>query len=789
MTNSGFNSIGVEEIVRKAINEDRNSLMEQENYDLLRQAGMNPYHKIEIVQQSDSVTESLLNEFLGNKVVLKVVAPLITHKTDVDGVRIIEKNVNSVQKAVADMLATIPGKFVSWITDKGLNLPDDLNKLDTEELLEAVKKNILGIMISDFTQADESGFGYEMIIGLRQSREFGSVITAGIGGVDTELFAANMQEGKAAVTASIPETTPAEFLHKFKSTICYQKISGLTRGGKAVITDEALLGTFKALYELAQFFGPDGDSAYILKEFEINPLVFAGQKPIPLDGLSHFDIRPEKLPSKPLYKLTKLLHPESMAVIGVSGKNLNMGRIILRNVKGQGFDSEHMYIIKPGSDEIDGIPCVPSIADLPELVDLLVLAVDASQAPAIIEQAASSGKVHSVIIIPGGLGEKSGTENIVAGMNKAILESRSSENGGPLFVGGNCLGIISRPANYDTLFVPEQKLPKNYDKKPDPVAFLSQSGARMITVISQQSNMAPLFSISTGNQMDLGISDFLEHMVDNEPDVRVFAVYVEGFRDLGGLKAVRAVKRLKAQGRQVIFYKAGRTAAGRTATSGHTASVAGNYPVCSSLMSDAGAMVCENFSEFNELTKMALALAGKSVTGNRLAAISNAGYESVGIADNIEGKYPLSIAEYEPETAAVIQDVLEETRINTLVDVRNPMDLTPMGNDDAHEGVIRAQLNDPNVDCYLAATIPLTPAQQTLPAGMFGKEDISNENSYPNRLIRIFNETKKPMIFCIDSGELYDPMVKMMEAAGLVVFRSADLAVKMFAKYINYRIG
>ena len=205
-------------------------------------------------------------------------------------------------------------------------------------------------------------------------------------------------------------------------------------------------------------------------------------------------------------------------------------------------------------------------------------------------------------------------------------------------------------------------------------------------------------------------------------------------------------------------------------------------------MHDAGAMVCDTFTEFNELTRIALALADKTVNGNRLAAISNAGYETVGIADNIEGNYPLFIAEYEQKTTEIIQEVLEKTRINTLVDVRNPMDLTPMGNDDAHEGVIRAQLKDPNVDCYLAATIPLTPAQQTLPAGIFGKEDILHENSYPNRLIRIFNETDKPMIFCIDSGELYNPMVKMMEAAGLIVFRSADLAIRMFAKYINYRM-
>lgn len=784
----GFDGKRVDSVLDRVLSTGRTALMEHETYELMEAAGLKTYRTVRIVQHPADVTESFLQSFSGEKVVLKVVAPLIQHKTDVGGVRIIGRDMLTVRNTLVEMFRTIPGQFVSWIHEKGLSLPDPLKELSSEQLSHAVANDIQGIMITDFTEADRWDFGYQMLIGMQFSREFGPVITAGIGGVDTELFAANMQPGKAAVSASLLESNPDVFLEKFKSTLCYRKIAGETRGGTRVIDDTAIVKTLKALFDLARHLGPDGDSPYVLQQFEINPMVFSGGNMVPLDGLATITKRPAPKPRQPLHKLKQLLHPTSLAVIGVSGKSLNMGRIILRNVKGQGFGAENMFVIKPGADEIDGVRCVPSIKELPRKVDLLVLAVDASQAPTVIEDAATSGKIESVIIIPGGLGEKSGTEAIVAGMNKAIADSRFRDDGGPLFVGGNCLGIVSRPAHYDTLFVPEQKLPKNYDKSPDPVAFLSQSGARMITVISQQSDIAPMFSISTGNQMDLGISDFLEYMADHEPDVKILSVYVEGFRDLGGLKAVRAVKKLKSQGRDVVFYKAGRTAAGRSATAGHTASVAGNYDVCATLMDDAGAMICDNFTEFNELTRMSLALAGKTVSGNGLAAISNAGYETVGIADNIEGQYPLVMAGYTRETSDRIREVLEATRLNTLVDVRNPMDLTPMGNDDAHEGCIRAQLDDPGVDCYLAATVPLTPAQQTLPAGIFGKEDIQNENSYPNRLIRIFKDTDKPIIFCIDSGTLYDPMVDMMENAGLVVYRSADLAIRLFAKYINHKL-
>ncbi|MBN1296041.1 acetate--CoA ligase family protein [bacterium] len=783
-----FDGNRVDTIIARAFADNRTDLMEHETYELLEAAGLHTSRRIAMVHHPADVTEKMVSSFPGEKIVLKVAAPLIQHKTDVGGVRIVDRQYDAVRNAVANMLATIPDRFEAWVRTHDLTLPEPYSTYSRQELLDAVARDIRGIMITDFTAADETGFGYQLLVGLRDTREFGPVITAGIGGIDTELFAASMKTGLAAVTVSVLESTPDQFIKKLASTVCYQKISGQTRNGTRVVTDETLLACFDALFALGRYLGPDGDSSYRLKECEINPFVFARKQMIPLDGLAKFEKRPAAAAVKPLHKLVHLLHPASMAVIGVSGKSMNMGRIILRNVMGQGFDSRRMYVIKPDTEEIDGIICVPSIGALPETVDLLVLAVDAAQAPGIIEEAASSGKVQTVIIIPGGLGEKSGTEAIVASMNRAISESRLRPDGGPLFVGGNCLGIISRPASYDTLFVPEQKLPKNYDKTPDPVAFLSQSGARMITVISQQTTITPLFSISTGNQMDVGISDFLAHMADHERDVRVFAVYVEGFRDLGGLKAIQAVRRITEQGRAVVFYKAGRTAAGRSATAGHTASVAGNYEVCATLMEDAGAIVCDTFTEFNELTRMALALADKDIGGMRLAAISNAGYETVGIADNIEGRWPLTMAGYTPETIRRIQSVLEETRLNTLVDVRNPMDLTPMGNDFAHDGVIRAQLDDPNVDCYLAATIPLTPAQQTLPSGIFGKEDIQHPDSYPNRLIRIFKETRKPMIVCIDSGSLYDPMVRMLENAGLIVFRCADLAVRLFAKYIHHRL-
>ncbi len=777
----------IHSILLKAEAEGRNSLLEHEAYELLKAAGITAVPSWQLIRVGESVTDETLNAFPGTSVVLKVVAPSITHKTDVGGVRIVSRSSSTVNQAIHEMFETIPGRYADWILHQSARHGGSPDPRTADDCESACRKDIRGIMISEFVESRRVGLGYEMLVGTQWSREFGPVITAGLGGIDTEMLAESMKQGRASVTASMIATTPEQFLEYFRDTISYRKIRGLTRGGHAVADDAELLGLFQALFELNRQLGPDGSSPFRLDELEINPFVFSNNGIVPIDGLCKFSRKPSARIPSPIRKITNLLHPASMAIIGVSSTKLNMGRIILRNVKQNGFDPNRLYVVRAGETEIDGVGCVSSIDALPEKVDVLVLAIDAGQAPETIRAAAESGKVESVIIIPGGLGEKSGTEAIVEGMNEAIASSREREDGGPVFVGGNCLGILSRPGCYDTLFVPEQKLPKNYDRAPDPVAFLSQSGARMITVMSNHANLSPQFAVSTGNQMDLGVSDFLEHMVDHEPQIRVFAVYVEGFQDLGGLKMIDTIRRLAAQDRMVVFYKAGRTSAGRTATSGHTASIAGNYSICESLMKQAGAIVCDDFTEFNEMTRLAAAMRDKRVTGNRLAAISNAGYETVGIADNIEGAFPLVLGTYSEQTRQRLTEILVLGKIEKLVDIRNPMDVTPMGNDEVHGAIIRAQLDDPGIDCVVAATVPLTPAQQTLPAGIFAREDMENQDSYPNRLAELFRSTDKPMIAVIDSGLLYDALVRKMEKSGLVVFRTADLAVRMLSKYLGIR--
>ena len=126
--------------------------------------------------------------------------------------------------------------------------------------------------------------------------------------------------------------------------------------------------------------------------------------------------------------------------------------------------------------------------------------------------------------------------------------------------------------------------------------------------------------------MDATVGDFLEYLSADE-SIRVFAVYIEGFKPLDGEKVLRACARITSTCRTVIVYRAGRSAAGAAASASHTASIAGDYPVTRALFAQAGAIVAESLDEFDDALAAFTLLRGKERGGRRLGALSNAGFE------------------------------------------------------------------------------------------------------------------------------------------------------------------
>ncbi|MFW2367659.1 MAG: acetate--CoA ligase family protein [Desulforhopalus sp.] len=779
---------GISKLLNEASKSGRNFLFEHEVYDFIRLIGSETPPEFYFVKKEERLDPEILEKIPGDQVVVKIVSPFILHKSDVGGVQICGNTSNSVLSTIRRMSIEIPEKLAANVLHDPDHAPKPYQVLAEEVLLESISNDIEGYIICQYMGPDSEEFGNELLVSLRNTREFGMILSAGLGGRDTELYAKRFRKGQAVVSASCEQVKGIDFLALFKETISYRKLAGLTRGQKRIVTDSQLLECFEAFIEVGRFFSPSNTlSQYTIEELEINPFAFSNFLMMPLDGLCSFTTEKKSLPQRPIQKIDKMLHPNSIAIVGISSQKINIGRIILHNILAGGFPKEKITLIHPKANLIDDIPTIPQLSSMPQGVDLLILAVDGGQLPELMDLVQQHSLAESVILISGALGDSPDQTELTARVQEKIISARQRSSQAPIFLGVNSLGVLSHPGQYDAMFIPESKLPKNRGSHRRNSGFVSQSGAYMITRMSKLPFLDPAYAVSIGNQIDLTAGDFL-HFLNQVSDLKTVAFYMEGFSDLDGLNFCRAIRAAIPRGKEVIFYKAGRTPEGKDALSGHTASIAGDYMVCDSCISQAGAIVAETFNEFEGLLMLSCTLEGKTFNGCRLASVSNAGYEAVGIADNLLGEdYRLDLAGFTQTTHTKLAEILTLAGLDNLTGVNNPMDLTPMASEDVYIQVLETLLADDSTDAIIMAVVPLSPILHTLPEEIHSTNELDGEANLIERVARLNNRSKKPLVMVIDSGKLYDPLAEGFQSAGLPVFRSADIAVRVLGKYLHCR--
>jgi acyl-CoA synthetase (NDP forming) len=271
--------------------------------------------------------------------------------------------------------------------------------------------------------------------------------------------------------------------------------------------------------------------------------------------------------------------------------------------------------------------------------------------------------------------------------------------------------------------------------------------------------------------------------------VDVIAVYAEGFVDLDGLAFCLAVQEAVLAGKDVVFYKAGRTPEGKAATGSHTASLAGDYMVCESCVSRAGAIVARSFTEFQDLMLLAETLNRKQIRGNRLAAVSGAGFEAVGMADAIQSDdFSLELARCRESTWQAVAQVLEHRGLSGLVTLSNPLDINPAADDHAHARICGILADDPNVDAVILSLDPMSPAMKTLDGSATPGFDMHRNDSIRQLIIDLNARIRTPVVTVVDGGRLYDPLRDALMAEGVPVFQVCDQAVAALALYIQGRL-
>ncbi len=730
-------------------------LNEAEVYGLLSAAGLSTCGHAVLAADADDGARNRWLEAAGElsdggRLVLKVLGRDILHKSDLGGVRVLDPGAD-VSAAAEDVLAT------ARIAGPGA---------------------VEGVLATEFVSHGANVPGQELLLSLKQDDAFGPLVVVGLGGVLTEWYGEGT-EGRSRLilpAAGLDRETAARALGAHPLLKLLTSPSRLY--AEPPLSLDRLVDAVLALAELARAFGPDVPDTPTLEELEINPAVVRDGELVAIDGVGLVSGRSWPEPDRPLALIEQLLRPRSAVVMGVSAGGHNPGRVIMNNLqRSRGVPAEVLYVVHPEAEAIDGVPCVRDLAELPGKVDLAVVCIPASGARDAIARIVELDAASSIILIPGGFAE-AGHGDLAAEIEARLAEGHARGDGGPVMVGGNCLGIVSRD-QYNTFFLPPWKLAFEEARCGGNLAMVSQSGAYLVTFASNYDGVInPHASISFGNQMDLTVADFLAHFLD-EDAVDVIACYVEGFKPGDGARFTDYAREAAAQGKQVIVFKAGKTELGAQAAASHTASLAGDYDTARACLEASGALVAESLEDFEDLIKTFTMLMSRPAGGNRLGAMSNAGFECSVMMDVMAG---FDLQPFDDTVREALDEVLP-----AFAHRDNPVDATPMADTAAYARSVEAILASDRVDCALISSVPVTPALDNLPAAPDGghRENLDGPDSQAGAFVRLLGASSKPAVVAIDSGELYDPLCRRIEAAGIPVFRKIDRACRALAAFVR----
>ncbi len=661
-----------------------------------------------VVDGPGRVNASALDELPGDRVVVKAVAPELVHKAAAGAVRFVARRVNAVVDAIGEIAAVVRSP---------------------------------GYLIAEHID----GEGPELMVGYRRTAAFGSVLIVGAGGVLAEQLADALGFGVVPVPCDASSARRATRRAPFR-------VPGLA---------ESLITAAEAAASL-----PGEISA-----IDLNPVVVTRHGLTALDAFTSLQAPTAGLPERDVGRLDALFRPGTIGLIGVSSGE-NPGRAILRNVLAAGFPPERVVVVKPGVEEIDGVRCVPALEHLPEPVDLFVVAVGAEAAAGVVEELSARGAARSVILIPGGMGERAGSEPLADRVQRVAGPS------GPLIVGGNCMGIRSGPGSYDTTFIPAARLAAAPEAPETPLAVISQSGAFAIARLDRFPRLRPRYLVTLGNQIDVTVGDALRY-VAADSDVRVAACYVEGFRPGDGTRFLSGARALTERGGVVVLFLGGRTGPGRISAASHTAAIATDARVAAALAEHAGVLVVDELEEFEDLLRIATTWHERTVPGTRVGVVTNAGFEAVAAADSLG---PLRLADISPDTVAALDGVLGEAGIGAVVAAGNPLDLTPITDDARYGEAVAAMLDDPGVDVAVVGCVPLTPALRA-------RADEADAPGSIGEVLAGLAAHPTPWIAVVDGGRGYDRLRAMLDEAGVPVFSAADRAVRALGRYVVGRAG
>lgn len=503
-------------------------------------------------------------------VVMKIVSPDISHKSDVGGVRVNLDSQEAVRSAFAD------------ITSKAKRQkPDAL---------------IQGVLVDQMVKE-----GIELVIGATFSRQFGHAVMFGLGGIFVEAV--------SDVAFRLTPVTHKEALDMIKE-IKGRSLLGALRG-KPPVDVNAVADIIQKLSALLI------DHPEIL-EVDLNPVIASDSGAVVVDARMTLG-EPKKV-AETVYtseeivsSMKRIFTPAGIAVIGASGDPSKLGYSTVKNIIDGGYKGK-IYPINPKAEEILGLKCYRSVKEIPGQVDAAVIVIPAKNVADAITALGEKG-VAGAIVISSGFAEIGNTE-LQRDLVKRAVENKVR------ILGPNIFGIYYTPVDLCATFCTP------YTEK-GPTALSCQSGGVGMAIIgySRSQKMGVSAIVGVGNKCDVDEDDLIEFF-GHDPNTRVIAMHVEDIKDGGAF--VKAAEKITRQ-KPIIALKAGATASGERAAFSHTGALAGDDRIYSAAFKKAGIVRVSNLEELldcaRSLNKM------PTPKGENVLIVTGAGGLGVLLAD------------------------------------------------------------------------------------------------------------------------------------------------------------
>lgn len=447
------------------------------------------------------------------------------------------------------------------------------------------------------------------------------------------------------------------------------------------------------------------------------------------------------------HSLDPVFHPESIAVIGASATPGSVGNILIHNLTTSPFNGV-IYPVNPRRRAIRGIHCYPSITNVPDSVDLAVIATPAATVPGVLEQCVEHG-VKGAIVISAGfseLGEQGrALERQVASITKGRLR----------IIGPNCLGVICPGVGLNASFA-------SSTPRAGHLALLSQSGAICTSILdwAQEVNIGFSNFVSVGSMVDVDFGDLLDYFGE-DPNTRSIILYMES---IGNVRKFLSAARAVARNKPIVVIKSGRHEAGARAAASHTGAMAGSDAVFEAAFRRAGVLRVKTISE---LFNMAEILATQSVPrGPALAIVTNAGGPGVMATDALmlEGG---QLAELSPETRAALNEILPPYWSHN-----NPIDILGDATPERYRKTVEICARDPGVQGLL---VLLTPQAMTDPT------------ETARQLLAFSHLSEKPILASWMGGADVREGRRILNLAGFPTFDSPEAAIQAFLNMVQYK--